>query len=66
LRIDPGNPQSAEGTLFDTAVTVGVLTCLGDSLFGNAKYTTASTVVTLCSLQNFLVATVCDNTSFYT
>lgn len=63
--VDAGNPQLAEYALFGAAVTVGILTCLHDGLFGNAEYIAATTAETLGQLQNFLVTGMSRDTTFY-
>jgi hypothetical protein len=61
--VDTGNPQRTELTLALPAVTVGILTCLGNGLLGNTVNTTAGTVVTLGLLQNFFVTGTCRYTT---
>ncbi len=64
--VDTGNPQGTELTLTLTTVTVRVLTGLGYRLLSNAEHTTAGTVVTFSQLQNLLMATTSNYTTFYT
>src|SRR5690606_1534890 len=63
--VDTGNPQRAEYAFLVTAVTVGVLTCLHDSLFGYTEYITATAAKTFGLGNYFLVACACVNTAFY-
>ena len=60
------DPERAELPLFDLTTDISVLTGFPDGLVRDAERILAAVTETLCLLQNFLVATVCDNTSFYT
>src|SRR5690606_24161280 len=63
--VDTRDPQLTELTLTLTTVTVSVLTGFDYGLFGNTEYTAASAIVTFSLLQNFLVTTTSDHTTFY-
>ena len=65
LGVDSRNPQSTECTFLSAAVTVSVLTRLGNCLSGNSVYTTPCAVITFCLLEDFLVTTACFYTTFY-
>ena len=63
--VDADDPETAELPLTLTAIAVGILPGLGDSLFGNAIDLTPRAVLTFSFCQYFLVTGSCRDTTFY-
>ena len=63
-RIEPLNPQCAEGALATLAVAVGVLVCLFYRLLGDANGVLAPAIIALGGLEDLLVLGVAGDAAF--
>jgi hypothetical protein len=63
--VDALDPERTEIALFDLAITVGVLTGLFDSLDRRAVICRTAAIIALGGLDNFFVAGVRGDASFY-